>query len=205
VSETAKFTADILTVAKEKAQSMTSQAEAETQRALKDAKADMTREADDMIRNARAEAEGVKRRQISEVRHRIKLQEQQEKSKILADVLERTRKRIIDITNDESKYVPYLASMIESGIREIGLDNVVVHLNAGDLKRIDKGRLEREVTRKLDKSVKMEWAKDPVDTLGGAMVSSKDGKTRIPNTLDQRFEALEPKLLIEAGKVLFGN
>lgn len=205
MSETAKFTADILTVAKEKAQSMTSQAEAETQRALKDAKADMTREADDMIRNARAEAEGVKRRQISEVRHRIKLQEQQEKSKILADVLERTRKRIIDITNDESKYVPYLASMIESGIREIGLDNVVVHLNAGDLKRIDKGRLEREVTRKLDKSVKMEWAKDPVDTLGGAMVSSKDGKTRIPNTLDQRFEALEPKLLIEAGKVLFGN
>jgi len=205
VSETAKFTADILTVAKEKAQSMTSQAEAETQRALKDAKADMTREADDMIRNARAEAEGVKRRQISEVRHRIKLQEQQEKSKILADVLERTRKRIIDITNDESKYVPYLASMIESGIREIGLDNVLVHLNAGDLKRIDKGRLEREVTRKLDKSVKMEWAKDPVDTLGGAMVSSKDGKTRIPNTLDQRFEALEPKLLIEAGKVLFGN
>jgi len=205
VSETAKFTADILTVAKEKAQSMTSQAEAETQRALKEAKADMTREADDMIRNARAEAEGVKRRQISEVRHRIKLQEQQEKSKILADVLERTRKRIIDITNDESKYVPYLASMIESGIREIGLDNVVVHLNAGDLKRIDKGRLEREVTRKLDKSVKMEWAKDPVDTLGGAMVSSKDGKTRIPNTLDQRFEALEPKLLIEAGKVLFGN
>lgn len=205
MSETAKFTVDILTVAKEKAQSMTSQAEAETQRALKDAKADMTREADDMIRNARAEAEGVKRRQISEVRHRIKLQEQQEKSKILADVLERTRKRIIDITNDESKYVPYLASMIESGIREIGLDNVVVHLNAGDLKRIDKGRLEREVTRKLDKSVKMEWAKDPVDTLGGAMVSSKDGKTRIPNTLDQRFEALEPKLLIEAGKVLFGN
>jgi len=196
---------DILTVAKEKAQSMTSQAEAETQRALKEAKADMTREADDMIRNARAEAEGVKRRQISEVRHRIKLQEQQEKSKILADVLERTRKRIIDITNDESKYVPYLASMIESGIREIGLDNVLVHLNAGDLKRIDKGRLEREVTRKLDKSVKMEWAKDPVDTLGGAMVSSKDGKTRIPNTLDQRFEALEPKLLIEAGKVLFGN
>jgi vacuolar-type H+-ATPase subunit E/Vma4 len=205
VSETAKFTVDILTVAKEKAQSMTSQAEAETQRALKEAKADMTREADDMIRNARAEAEGVKRRQISEVRHRIKLQEQQEKSKILADVLERTRKRIIDITNDESKYVPYLASMIESGIREIGLDNVLVHLNAGDLKRIDKGRLEREVTRKLDKSVKMEWAKDPVDTLGGAMVSSKDGKTRIPNTLDQRFEALEPKLLIEAGKVLFGN
>jgi vacuolar-type H+-ATPase subunit E/Vma4 len=37
------------------------------------------------------------------------------------------------------------------------------------------------------------------------MVSSRDGKTRIANTLDERFEALESKLLIEAGKVLFGN
>jgi len=205
VSETAKFTVDILTAANEKAQSIISQAEMETQQALKDAKADMMREADDIVRNAQVEAEGVKRRQVSEVRHRIKLQEQQEKNKILTDVLETTRKRIIDLTNNESKYVPYLAGMIESGIREIGINNVIVQLNANDLKRIDKGTLERELAKKLDRSVKVEWAKEPISALGGAVISSKDGRTRIPNTLDQRFEALEPKLLIEAGKVLFGN
>jgi V/A-type H+-transporting ATPase subunit E len=205
VSETAKFTVDILTAANEKAQSIISQAETETQQALKDAKADMMREADDIVRNAHVEAEGVKRRQISEVRHRIKLQEQQEKNKILTDVLETTRKRIIDVTNNESKYFPYLTGMIESGIREIGINNVVVQLNAKDLKRVDKGILERELAKKVDRSVKVEWANEPIDALGGAVLSSKDGKTRIPNTLDQRFEALEPKLLIEAGKVLFGN
>jgi vacuolar-type H+-ATPase subunit E/Vma4 len=205
MSETAKFTVDILTVAKDKAQNMISQAEAETQQALEDAKADMAREANDLIRNARAEAESVKRRQISEVRHRIKLQEQQEKSKILTEVMDGTRRRVIDITSDESKYIPYLVSMIESGIRAIGIDNVIVHLNANDLKRFDTGKLEREVTKKLDKSAKVEWAKDPVDALGGAIVSSRDGKIRIANTLDQRFEALESKLLIEAGKVLFSN
>jgi len=205
VSETAKFTVDILTAAKEKAQSIISQAETETQQALKDAKADMMREADDIVRNARVEAEGVKRRQVSEVRHRIKLQEQHERNKILTDVFETTRKRIIEMTSDESKYMPYLASMMESGIREIGIDNVVVHLNANDLKRIDKAFLERELMKRLDGSLKVEWAKEPLDVLGGAVLSSKDGKTRIPNTLDQRFEALEPKLLIEAGKVLFGN
>jgi V/A-type H+-transporting ATPase subunit E len=205
VSETAKFTVDILTAANEKAQSIISQAETETQQALKDAKADMMREADDIVRNAHVEAEGVKRRQISEVRHRIKLQEQQEKNKILTDVLETTRKRIIDVTNNESKYFPYLTGMIESGIREIGINNVVVQLNAKDLKRVDKEILERELAKKVDRSVKVEWANEPIDALGGAVLSSKDGKTRIPNTLDQRFEALEPKLLIEAGKVLFGN
>jgi len=205
VSETAKFTVDILTAANEKAQSIISQAEMETQQALKDAKADMMREAEDIVRNAHVEAEGVKRRQVSEVRHKIKLHEQQEKNKILTDVLETTRKRIIDLTNNESKYVPYLEGMIESGIREIGINNVIVQLNANDLKRIDKGTLERELAKKLDRSVKVEWAKEPISALGGAVISSKDGRTRIPNTLDQRLEALEPKLLIEAGKVLFGN
>ena len=205
MSETAKFTVDILTAANEKAQSIISQAEMETQQALKDAKADMMREAEDVVRNAHVEAEGVKRRQVSEVRHKIKLHEQQEKNKILTDVLETTRKRIIDLTNNESKYVPYLEGMIESGIREIGINNVIVQLNANDLKRIDKGTLERELAKKLDRSVKVEWAKEPISALGGAVISSKDGRTRIPNTLDQRFEALEPKLLIEAGKVLFGN
>jgi len=205
LSETSKFTEDILTAAKEKAQNIVTDAETETQRALEEAKTHLSREADDIIRNARTEAESVKRRQMSEVRHRLKLQEQQEKSKILSEVLERTKKRIIEIADDEGKYFPYLVGFVESGIRELGIENVLIHFNANDLKRIDKGKLEREVTKKLGKPVKIEWAKEPLETSGGVIISSNDGKTRIVNTLDQRFEALESKLLIEAGKSLFGD
>ncbi len=205
MSETSKFTEDILAAAKEKAQSIVTNAETETQRALEDAKAHISREAEDILRNARTEAEAVKRREMSEVRHRLKLQEQQEKSKILSEVLERTKNRVHETANDQDKYFQYLVGLVESGTNELGIENVMIHLNANDLKRIDKSKLDREVIRKLGKPVKVEWSKEPIEALGGAIVSSIDGRTRIVNTLDQRLEALEPKLLIEAGKLLFGD
>jgi len=205
MSETRKFTEDILTTAKEKTQTIISEAEIETQRALDEAKAHSAREAEDLLSNARAEAEGVKRRRISEVRHRLKLQEQLEKSKILTDALEQTKTRVRDIVKDQNGYLAYLTSLVTSGAREIGLDAVVVHLNSSDLKRIDIVKFEREIAKSLEKSIKIEFSKEPIEALGGAIVSSKDGRTRIVNTLDQRIEALEPRLLIEAGKILFGE
>jgi len=203
MSETSKFTEDILAVAKQKSQSIITDAEAETKRALDDAKAHMSSEANEIIRNAEAEAEAVKRREVSEARHRLKLQEQQEKGKIISEVLEATKKRVIETVNDEGKYLPHLSAYIESGIRELGLEDVTVHLNATDLKRIDKGKLEQEIAKRLGRKPTIEWSSEPIDALGGAIVSSSDGRTRIVNTLNERFEALESKLLIEAGKQLF--
>jgi vacuolar-type H+-ATPase subunit E/Vma4 len=205
VSETSRFTQDILSAAKEKALQIVTQAETETQRALDGAKVHISREAEDIVRIGRTEAEGIKLRRVSEVRHRLKLHEQQEKSRIMSEVLEGTRKRVVEITDIEAKYLPYLASFIESGIRELGSENVLVHLNANDLKRFDKGALEREIVKTLEKRPRIDWSKEPIVALGGAVVSTSDNKARIVNTLDERFEALEPKLLIEAGKLLFGE
>jgi V/A-type H+-transporting ATPase subunit E len=203
MSETAKFTQDILSAAKEKAQSIVGDAEAETRHALEEAKAHSTREAEELLSDARAQAEGIRRRKISEVRHKLKLQEQSEKSKILSVVLEQTKSRSSDIVKDSNKYFAYAASLIAEAIREIGLDEVVVHLNSRDLKHIDLLTLEHEIAKTLGKSVKFEFSKVPIEALGGAIVASKDGRTRILSTLDQRFEALESTLLIEAGKILF--
>jgi V/A-type H+/Na+-transporting ATPase subunit E len=205
MSETSKFTEDILTAAKEKSEQVVSEAETETQHAFEEAKSHLSREADDIIHNAQTEAEAVRRRAMSEVRHRLKLREQVEKSKILSEALEATRKHVTEIVNDESKYLPYLAGYIEAGIRALGLENVTVHLNATDLKRIDAGKLEREIAKLAQTPVRIEWSKQPIESLGGAVISSKDGKTRIVNTFDERFEALESKLLMEAGKLLFGE
>jgi vacuolar-type H+-ATPase subunit E/Vma4 len=205
MSETSKFTDDILTAAKKKAETIVKEAETDRRKALDQAKADSTREAEDIVRNAQAEAESIKRRQISEVRRRLKLQEQVEKNKILTDVLDQTKARVLEITRQDEEYYSYLAELVRSAIREIGLDRTVVHLNSNDLNRIDKAKLEREIAKKLDKPARIEWANEPIQALGGAVVSSTDGRARIVNTLDQRLEALEPKLLIEAGKTLFGE
>lgn len=205
MSETAKFTEHILGAAKRKAQAIIEQAESETRKSLEEARTHSTREAEAIVASARAEAEGVKRRQLSEARHRVKLIEQKEKSKILAEVLQQARSRISEVVKNDSRYVPYMTGLMEAGIREIGLDTVVVHLNAVDVKRIDRAKVERDVLKRLGRQVKIEWAKDPIESSGGLTISSPDGRTRVVSTLDERFDALEAKLLVEAGKTLFGE
>ena len=203
MSETSRFTEDILTAANEKARTIIKEAESEAQQALDLAKTRSGREAEEILNSARAEADAEKRRQISEIRQRLKLQEQLEKSKIVTEVLDQSKKRVMDLVKDEKRYIPYLTALVANSIREIGLENVIVHLNSHDLNTVNAAELEREIKKLIGKSVKIELSGEPIQALGGIIVSSTDGKTRIVNTLDQRFEALEPRLLIEAGKILF--
>ena len=203
MSETSKFTEDILTTARERAETILREAETETQRALEEAKSAISREVDTVIRNARADADAVKRREISEARHRSKIREQQEKDKIIQEVMDRTKKRTLDLVGDEARYVPLLTRLIQSGIDELGEKSAMIHLNELDLKRTS--NIEQKIKNNPPGQVKVEWSKEPISAFGGAIISNLDGNVRIVNTLDQRLEALETKLLIEAGKSLFSE
>ena len=205
MSETTKFTEDILKVATEKARNIIGEAEAETQRASEEAKTSISREAEAIIRSARADAEAVKRREISEARHRSKLREDKEKDTVMTEVLDHAKKRVFDMAKDETKYLPYLMNLVESAIQQLGNATPLVHLNKADMTRINRSDLERDIAKGLQKPIKIEWSKEPIEAAGGTIVSSPDGKTRIVNTLDERFDALESKLLVEAGKSLFGQ
>ena len=205
MSETSKFTEDILKAATEKAGNIIGEAEAETQHASDEAKTVISREAEDIIRSARADAEAVKRRETSEARHKSKLREQKEKDIVMTEVLDHAKKRALDITKDENKYLPYLTALVENAIRQLEDETVLIHLNKADMMRINRPNVERDIAKGLQRPIKIEWSMEPIEAAGGAIVSSLDGKTRIVNTLDERFDAMEPKLLIEAGKTLFGQ
>ena len=202
MAETDKFTEDILKSAREKAESIIREAQTETQHASDEAKTSITREAEAIVRNAHADADAVRRRQISEARHRTKLREQQEKDKIVEEVLSQVRKRTSQLAADEARYTPMLAHLIEIGIHELGEDTAVIHVNKADLERMSS--LTQKVAKNFG-SMRVEWSKQPIQAMGGAIVSSMDGRIRIDNTLDQKLEALEPKLLIQARASLFSE
>src|SRR5271167_186822 len=204
MSETAKFTEDILSIAREKAQSIISKAQEDVDRILNEAKSNFLREASEIIKTAETEVEAIRRRQVSEARHALKLREQEQKNKILTEVLDQTRKRAAEITVDENRYLQYLTKLSVDGIQEIGLEDVVLHLNAGDVKRFGE-KLNREISKQLQKPGKVEFAQEPIDTAGGVIISNTNGTIKIVNTFEQRYEALEARLLIEAGKLLFNE
>jgi len=204
MSDASKFTEDILSAAKEKARQIVEQAEQERERILQDAKSVIGREESEIIRNAQTEAEGIKRREMSEVRHQAKLLEQAEKDKILTSVLEGVRATLRESAKDEQAYLRYLTRLAVDAIRELGMDSVNIHLTSQDLKRVDLVRFSEEVS-KLASHVNVEVSKQPNSASGGVIVTSKDGKIRIVNTFEERFNALEPRMLIEAGRILFSE
>ncbi len=204
MSETAKFTEDILSIAREKSQSIISKSQEDADRILNEAKSNFLREASEVVKTAETEAEAIRRRRVSEARHTIKLREQEEKNKILTEVLDQTRNRASEITADENRYLQYLTKLSVDGIQEIGLENVVLHLNANDMKRFGE-KLNREIGRQMQKTGKVEFAREPIDAAGGVIISNDDDTIRIVNTFEQRYEALEARLLIEAGKLLFNE
>lgn len=203
MSGTIKLTQNIVTSAREKARQVLTEAESESEAALEETRLQFSREADDIIRNAEAEAEGIRRRRLSEVAHILKLREQEEKSKILTDVLNETKMRVGEILSDQARYVPLLVGLVTDGIRELGLDKVVLHVNSHDLMRLGRSKLESKVYKNLGRQVEIKWSEEPIEVIGGVTVSSPDNRIRIINTLDQRFEALESRLLIQVGKLLF--
>jgi vacuolar-type H+-ATPase subunit E/Vma4 len=118
-------------------------------------------------------------------------------------VLDQAKKRTFDLVHDETKYIPLLTRLIEGGIHELGEKQAVIHLNDADLRGISS--LELRLNKDLAGQVKVEVSKEPISASGGTVISTADNRVRIVNTLDQRFEALEPTLLIEARKSLFGD
>ena len=204
MSEASKFTEDILAASKEKARQIVEQAEQEQKRLLEDANATIDREENEILRNAQTQAEAIKHREISEVRHQAKLLEQSEKDKILSSVLEDVRSRLRESTRDQNTYFGYLTRLAADAIRQLGMDDVTIHLSSEDLKRIDSALFMREI-EKHTSPIKLEIAKKPIEASGGVVVASKDGRIRVVNTFEQRFEALEPRMLIEAGRILFSE
>lgn len=205
MTETIRFTDDILNAAKTKSQQIVAEAEGQRQTLLEEAKASISREAAEIVRNAQADAQGIRLRHVSEVRHRVKLKEQQEKDNILSSVLIEASRKVIEMSKDQTKYLPYLGGLIANAVRQLDLETVTIHLNAENLKTIDRKTLLDQVNQASKTPHKIVFGNEPITASGGVVVSSPDGKIRIVNTFEQRSEALEHRLLVEAGKLLFSN
>ena len=205
MAETIRFTDDILGAAKTKAQQIIAEAEGQRRTLLEEAKASISKEAAEIVRNAQADAQGITLRHMSEVRHRVKLKEQQEKDNILSSALNEARKKVIEMSRDQTKYIPYLAGLVASAVGQLDMETVTIHLNAEDLRNINRKKLLDEVNKASRTPHKIVFGNEPITASGGVVVSSPDGKIRIVNTFEQRSEALEHRLLVEAGKLLFSN
>jgi len=91
-----------------------------------------------------------------------------------------------------------LEKLIEEGVGVIGTE-AVVSCNAKDRATVS------DLLKKMRPSTKLTMAEQPVETIGGVILSSRDGSVRFDNTFEARLERMRPDLRKEAAGILNGE
>jgi len=173
---------NIIKEAEEKAQEEIERARKQRETKLQEEKRKMLEEAEEEAARIVAQASIKARQKLSSA-----------KNDVIAKIIDRVKQELSEFSSDEN----YFLNLIREAIDELGASKSRIYISPKDVSMMRKF-LERD--KELASKI-MEVKED--NFLGGVIAEDVDGKLRIDNTYETRFEMLLPKLLPEIGKELF--
>ena len=101
---------------------------------------------------------------------------------------------------DSIRYDNSLTKLIKEAVDEIKSDDVILHLNENDTNKF-KNQLGSSDSFEID-GISFQIG-EPVDTIGGVIVKTRNGDIEVNNTIESRLERFKSVLRSEVAKVLF--
>jgi vacuolar-type H+-ATPase subunit E/Vma4 len=197
-----KLVDDIIRESKTKAEEMRKAAVSQIEESIATARAEAVREAEHIIRDGVTESDAARSRRVSLEKQKARLAYLAEKNRIMREIMEEVQKRLVEFCGDESSYGPFLLKAVAQAIEAVPSETVKVALSERDLRRFKRTKLEDALVA-TQASKKVAFSNEPIDTLGGAVVTSEDGKIQVDCTLEARLALMKPQLLLEVSKILF--
>ena len=173
---------NIIKEAEEKAQEEIEKARKQRETKLQEEKRKMLEEAEEEAARIVAQA-SIKARQKLSIA----------KNDVITKIIDKVKQELSEFSSDEN----YFLNLIREAIDALGADKSRIYVSPKDVSMVRKF-LERD--KELASKI-MEVKED--NFLGGVIAEDIDGKLRIDNTYETRFEMLLPKLLPEISKELF--
>lgn len=165
---------------------------------LQEARKKAEEESGSLIKAAEDQARSIIESSIANSRIRMNWMILSEKEKIIDRVFNDVKKKLREFTRT-NEYDKILGSLIEEGAIAAGGGELQVHLNSYDYQRnLALDQLSNNVEKATGVRTMLRKATDPANTIGGALIKSKDGKVAVDNTLEALIESrrkdLEPKI-----------
>ena len=106
-------------------------------------------------------------------------------------VEDRLAERMRAFIKDESAYLEHLRALLQSAAEQFESDRLVVQCNAADRKRLqaDWATIEAALPGKT-----LRLDEDVIESLGGVLLHSDDGRIRVNNTFEGRMARLRLRL-----------
>lgn len=219
-----KIVSNIMSEAQGKADANISEAQAQVDAILADgekrAEATKLKISEDAAKQAEMRYQQI----ISEAKMNARRAELGAKEEVIEEAFNKATEDLTNMANtNDTEYVDALIEMIKEAAVEIGGGDLIVLLKKEDIPKIE-GKLEhivglikslikrekpsdlnmiaKEVSRETDVETTLEIG-EPIDTIGGAILRTRNGEIQVNNTIESRMLRFKKSLRSEVAKTLF--
>jgi len=161
---------------------------------------------------------------ISEAKMNARRAELGAKEEVIEEAFSKATEDLTNMANtNDSEYVDALVEMIKEAAVEIGGGDLIVLLKEEDIPKVqdkletivglikslikrekpsDLSAIATEVSRETDVETTLEIG-EPIDTIGGAILRTRNGEIQVNNTIESRMLRFKKSLRSEVAKTLF--
>jgi len=200
-SGTDKIVSSIMSEAQGKADIIMQEANAEIATINADAEKTAQSEKNKILENGKKQSDMRYQQIISEAKMNARRAELGAKEEVIEAAFDKATDDLKDIASSGSEeYDDSLTKIIKEAVDEIGGNDLIIQLNEADTNKF-KSQLDSSSTFQID-DVKFQLG-EPIDTIGGAIVKTKNGDIEVNNTIESRLERFKSILRSEVANVLF--
>ena len=161
---------------------------------------------------------------ISEAKMNARRAELGAKEEVIEEAFSKATEDLTNMANtNDSEYVDALVEMIKEAAVEIGGGDLIVVLKEEDIPKVqdklesivglikslikrekpsDLSAIATEVSQETDVETTLEIG-EPIDTIGGAILRTRNGEIQVNNTIESRMLRFKKSLRSEVAKTLF--
>ena len=200
-SGTDKIISSIMSEAKAKADVIISEAQVEVNSINQNAEVKAEAEKNKVLDNGKKQSDMRYQQIISEAKMNARRAVMGAKEEIIEIVFDEAVNNLTEIaSSNDQEYVDSLANMIKEAAEELGGGDLIISMKKEDEDKI-KDKLSEIAT---DVSSETTFTiGEPIETIGGAILKTKNGDIEVNNTIEARLSRFKKLLRSEVANVLF--
>jgi len=202
---TEKIVSSIISEAQSKANSIGEEAEVESKSILEEGEKLALIEKEKILEDGKKQSTMRYQQIISEAKMNSRRMELDAREEIIEESFKKAVENLKDIaSSDSTEYKESLKEIIIEAATEIGGGDMIVSVKAEDVAKIKVSisSIENEVKEKTGNETKLEIG-DNINTIGGAVIKTKNGEIEVNNTIEARLLRFKKSLRSEVARILF--
>ena len=200
-SGTDKIISSIMSEAKAKADVIISEAQVEVNSINQNAEVKAEAEKNKVLDNGKKQSDMRYQQIISEAKMNARRAVMGAKEEIIEIVFDEAVNNLTEIaSSNDQDYVDSLANMIKEAAEELGGGELIISMKKEDEDKI-KDKLS-EIAADVSSETTFTMG-EPIETIGGAILKTKNGDIEVNNTIEARLSRFKKLLRSEVANVLF--